>query len=542
MKIKYVLFACLCFISVALPADYYVTPAGTGAMDGSSWENAARGSSIPIFVNSTLNPGDRLLIGSGNYSAKIKIEKSGRDGAPVRVEGVDTGDGFPVFAGNWSTDDPGSSNGSWAAVSVGGQDHVVVRNLVITRWMYGVRSGKNPSRNIEIDNLFIHHNREGIYLKNVHESIIKNCIIEMYTKRGIRFDGDVNHVEINNVITDHNKGGLDWPQEWPFGFMIEEEPNNHNITFINCRSFNNTQARGNDYWNGDGFCAEKTARNIKYINCQSYYNADGGWDDKSRAPYLENCIAFGNKRNFRFWNIEGSENEPAMMKNCIGGYAKSPGGSGSSCGVWTRGFVTIENSTFHNNKGYAVSAETVGPNYSVVIHHSILSVTDYLAGYNPNRLTKAENGATLSLNACELYVTDKTGTNPNYVADDPAWQGDPDNAFNSQTFGPARGYWMGESNIIEYASAAPVEFELRQNYPNPFNPTTTIPYSIKKDAYIMIDVFDVNGRLVRELFHGYQTAGEYEFEWQDKTLPSGIYIYQMTNGYFKSTRSMLLVR
>jgi hypothetical protein len=40
---------------------------------------------------------------------------------------------------------------------------------------------------------------------------------------------------------------------------------------------------------------------------------------------------------------------------------------------------------------------------------------------------------------------------------------------------------------------------LEQNYPNPFNPQTTIAFSLKDRARVQIDVFNVNGELVKTL-------------------------------------------
>ena len=40
---------------------------------------------------------------------------------------------------------------------------------------------------------------------------------------------------------------------------------------------------------------------------------------------------------------------------------------------------------------------------------------------------------------------------------------------------------------------------LLPNYPNPFNPETWIPYYLESDANVTIQIYNLNGRSVREL-------------------------------------------
>ncbi len=91
----------------------------------------------------------------------------------------------------------------------------------------------------------------------------------------------------------------------------------------------------------------------------------------------------------------------------------------------------------------------------------------------------------------------------------------------------------------------PTEFIVEQNYPNPFNPSTKIKYSIpvgQRNYHIVIKVYDVLGRMVRELVNTNQQPGNYEVEFNASGLTSGIYFYTIQAGKFNVTKKMVLMR
>ncbi len=88
------------------------------------------------------------------------------------------------------------------------------------------------------------------------------------------------------------------------------------------------------------------------------------------------------------------------------------------------------------------------------------------------------------------------------------------------------------------------------NYPNPFNPSTVIncrfaDHSIGSKAEIRI--YDVNGRLVRNLFSGTITDPELSVPWDGRCdsgakTGSGIYFYTIRSGADVRTGKMLIIR
>ena len=87
-----------------------------------------------------------------------------------------------------------------------------------------------------------------------------------------------------------------------------------------------------------------------------------------------------------------------------------------------------------------------------------------------------------------------------------------------------------------------LDFSLSQNYPNPFNPATRIGYTIPKDGFVTMEVFNVLGQKVSTLVNKFQQANQYEVNFNGSSLASGIYIYRMRVNNFISTKKMILIK
>lgn len=64
--------------------------------------------------------------------------------------------------------------------------------------------------------------------------------------------------------------------------------------------------------------------------------------------------------------------------------------------------------------------------------------------------------------------------------------------------------------------------------PNPFNPGTRIDYELARESHVRVDIYNVNGRLVRSLVHGRKGAGPHSVTWNGNATdgtpaPSGVY-------------------
>ena len=93
----------------------------------------------------------------------------------------------------------------------------------------------------------------------------------------------------------------------------------------------------------------------------------------------------------------------------------------------------------------------------------------------------------------------------------------------------------------------PKKYGLFQNYPNPFNPTTIISYQIPKKSYVKLQIFNISGKLVRELENSEKEAGYYNIIWDGKDnfgrfLTSGIYICEIKALNFRKSIKLSLLK
>ncbi len=109
-------------------------------------------------------------------------------------------------------------------------------------------------------------------------------------------------------------------------------------------------------------------------------------------------------------------------------------------------------------------------------------------------------------------------------------------AWDGQEYGPTSPAWrftIPTAGVDYLAADLPNTYALAPNYPNPFNPVTRFQYSLPKPGLIKLEIFDVHGRLVISLEHGFRPAGRYQAQWdardrQGNPVASGIYIGRLT--------------
>ncbi|MFA5498360.1 MAG: SBBP repeat-containing protein [Candidatus Cloacimonadia bacterium] len=100
--------------------------------------------------------------------------------------------------------------------------------------------------------------------------------------------------------------------------------------------------------------------------------------------------------------------------------------------------------------------------------------------------------------------------------------------------------------VEDYVLASPGT-ELNRNYPNPFNPETKLNFSLAEPGIVKIDVYNLQGQLLKTLTNAYYPSGHYTVVWDgsdssNKQVGSGIYFYRMKAKDYIETRRMSLIK
>jgi hypothetical protein len=97
-----------------------------------------------------------------------------------------------------------------------------------------------------------------------------------------------------------------------------------------------------------------------------------------------------------------------------------------------------------------------------------------------------------------------------------------------------------------YSGAGVSEEEISEGFielaPNPSNGMANLSYSISKAGIVKISIYDISGRLIRNLIDETRVAGNYTLDINSRNLSSGIYFLHIITPDGKFTKSMTVVK
>ncbi|NBC05555.1 MAG: T9SS type A sorting domain-containing protein [Bacteroidetes bacterium] len=105
--------------------------------------------------------------------------------------------------------------------------------------------------------------------------------------------------------------------------------------------------------------------------------------------------------------------------------------------------------------------------------------------------------------------------------------------------------------IIQHASAVdnpngggetPSQVQLNQNYPNPFNPTTQISYQLPQQSDVLLEVYDLTGKLITTLVNETVSSGTHSVTFDAANLSSGVYMYRLQTANRVLSRKLTVIK
>lgn len=110
-------------------------------------------------------------------------------------------------------------------------------------------------------------------------------------------------------------------------------------------------------------------------------------------------------------------------------------------------------------------------------------------------------------------------------------------------------YKLGSTNPsgLNESNPLPKEIKLNQNFPNPFNSSSEITYSIPKNSFVNLSIYNITGQKVRSLINNLQESGEHKAIWDGTDdfgtgMSSGIYFYELALPDQRMIKKMILVQ
>jgi uncharacterized SAM-binding protein YcdF (DUF218 family) len=162
-----------------------------------------------------------------------------------------------------------------------------------------------------------------------------------------------------------------------------------------------------------------------------------------------------------------------------------------------------------------------------------------------DRITVQNNELIFSRDGEIIFVISFTGSDQ-IVVGSPQTRGDLSLTWVSAIATGSLEYvfsFNSEPTSIEKGSIEiPVKTELKSIYPNPFNPGTIIPFVLANQSRVNLDVYNMKGRLVKNLVNDNLGPGQHEIYFDASNFSSGVYMVRLLTNDQESSRLITLIK
>lgn len=111
---------------------------------------------------------------------------------------------------------------------------------------------------------------------------------------------------------------------------------------------------------------------------------------------------------------------------------------------------------------------------------------------------------------------------------------------------------FGETAIMVITSVPensppPLVVSLGNPMPNPFNPRITISFHVGQANHVDLNIYDLGGRLIKQLAAQEFEAGRYTEPWDGRNekgslMPAGVYLVRIQSGSTTDSKKIILVK
>ena len=295
-------------------------------------------------------------------------------------------------------------------------------------------------------------------------------------------------VTISNNWAGYHGGGFD---------CYYSNPNLRNVTIIN----------NSATFSGGGINLEKSDPVLSKVTiCNNVANDYGGgiFSYINSNPSLINCIVSDNIGYYGLYNYHINPGNPSIYYS---DFYNNENGNFYNCGEWLGVNVTTNANGDSCDAFYNIQLDPLFVDFSNNDYH--LSWTNY-------------------------PIPDST-MSPCIDAGDPNSPPDPDG-----TIADMGAYYFNQGVSID--EPEDISDCAIRNFPNPTKNTTTILYSLKKNSYVMISIYNIKGQLVNTLISETKPKGEYSVIYNTEALRSGVYFYKLQTEDKSEIKKMIVIK
>ena len=97
-------------------------------------------------------------------------------------------------------------------------------------------------------------------------------------------------------------------------------------------------------------------------------------------------------------------------------------------------------------------------------------------------------------------------------------------------------------SLLNLTGLLPEAISLDSAYPNHFNPVTTLNFALPESQGVMLQIYDLQGRVIETLVNGTIEAGYHTVKWNADHHASGVYFVKMVAGEYVNTQKLMLLK